>query len=592
MKPDFLFEISWEACNKVGGIYAVLQSKAARMVEHYGETYMLLGPFFNSEKLKGEFEETAAPEEWKADSLALANEGIKLHWGEWLIEGYPRVCLIDVAEFLRETNGIKQKLWEYYQIDSLNAPDDFNHPIVWGWACGKALEIFASKLKDKKIVAHIHEWLAAGALLYVASAKVNIKTVFTTHATVMGRTIAEQGLPLYEHISDIDTLKEAYRYGVAAKHLTEKSAAKYANALTTVSEITAREVEHFLERKPDIILPNGLDLKKYPTMEEIAVKHHTYRERMREFLLYYFLPYYEIDIPNTLFYFISGRYEMENKGIDVFIKALGKVNNSLKKEKKSKTIITFLFIPTGVGGINGEIIENREHFNDIKRIFDEAHDTTSGNLLYGVIAGKELGSEFLLGKEQSHALEMKIKKLKKTGAPPTHTHDLMNRNDRILNLLREVSLVNQVADRVKVIYYPVYISGGDGLLNLDYEQVIMGSHFGIFPSSYEPWGYTPLETAALGVASLTTDMAGFGEFIGNIEDKETRDELKGIYVLERYKKSEDEVIQKLADIMIDYAKLSREERVENKLRARRLSEYADWRELIQYYFDAHKKALA
>lgn len=592
MKPDFLFEISWEACNKVGGIYAVLQSKAARMVEHYGETYMLLGPFFNSEKLKGEFEETAAPEEWKADSLALANEGIKLHWGEWLIEGSPRVCLIDIAEFLRETNGIKQKLWEYYQIDSLNAPDDFNHPIVWGWACGKALEIFASKLKDKKIVAHIHEWLAAGALLYVASAKVNIKTVFTTHATVMGRTIAEQGLPLYEHISDIDTLKEAYRYGVAAKHLTEKSAAKYANALTTVSEITAREVEHFLERKPDIILPNGLDLKKYPTMEEIAVKHHTYRERMREFLLYYFLPYYEIDIPNTLFYFISGRYEMENKGIDVFIKALGKVNNSLKKEKKSKTIITFLFIPTGVGGINGEIIENREHFNDIKLIFDEAHDTTSGNLLYGVIAGKELGSEFLLGKEQSHALEMKIKKLKKTGAPPTRTHDLMNRNDRILNLLREVSLVNQTADRVKVIYYPVYISGGDGLLNLDYEQVIMGSHFGIFPSSYEPWGYTPLETAALGVASLTTDMAGFGEFIGNIEDKETRDELKGIYVLERYKKSEDEVIQKLADIMIDYAKLSREERVENKLRARRLSEYADWRELIKYYFDAHKKALA
>lgn len=569
----------------------MLQSKAARMVEYYKDGYMLLGPFFNSEKLKGEFEETTVPEEWRADSLVLAKEGIKLHWGTWLIAGSPRVCLIDFAEFLRETNAIKQRLWEYFQIDSLRAPDDFNYPIVWGWACGKALETFARKMKDKSIVAHVHEWLAAGALLYVASAKVNIKTVFTTHATVVGRTIAEQGLPLYEHILDIDTAKEAYHYGVAAKHLTEKAAATHANVLTTVSEITAKEVEHFLGRKPDILLPNGLDLKKYPTMEEIALKHQTYRERIREFLLYYFLPYYEIDIPDTLFYFISGRYEMENKGIDVFIRALEKVNDALKKEKRSKMIIAFLLIPTGVRGIKGELIENREHFNDIKQALDEAHDAILENLVYGVIAEKDLGAEFLLGKERSRALGMKIKKLKKSGAPPTHTHDLIDPNDAIAKRLQEASLANQAKDRVKVIYYPMYMSGGDGLLNLDYEQVVLGSHFGIFPSSYEPWGYTPLETAALGVASLTTDMAGFGEFIAKVEDKEMGDELKGIYVLERYKKSEEEVIQHLADTMIHYAKLSREERVENKLRARKLSEHADWRELITYYFQAHEKAL-
>lgn len=592
MKPDFLFEISWETCNKVGGIYAVLQSKAARMVEYYKDGYMLFGPFFNSDKLKGEFEETTVSEEWRADSLALAKEGIKLHWGKWLIAGSPRVCLIDFTEFLRETNGIKQKLWEYYQIDSLNTFDDFNHPIAWGWACGKVLEIFARKMKDKRVVAHIHEWLAASALLYIASAHVPIKMVFTTHATVVGRTIAEQGLPLYEHILDIDTAKEAYHYGVAAKHLTEKVAATYANVLTTVSEITAKEVEHFLGRKPDILLPNGLDLKKYPTMEEIALKHQTYRERIREFLLYYFLPYYEIDIPDTLFYFISGRYEMENKGIDVFIKALEKVNEALKKEKRSKTIVAFLLIPTGVRGIKGEIIENREHFNDIKQVLDEAHDAILGNLMYGAIAEKDLGAEFLLGKERSRVLEMKIKKLKKSGAPPTHTHDLIDPNDAIAKLLQEASLTNQAEDRVKVMYYPMYMSGGDGLLNLDYEQVVSGSHFGIFPSSYEPWGYTPLETAALGVASLTTDMAGFGEFIAKVEDQEKGDELKGIYVLERYRKSEEEVIQHLANIMIQYAKFSREERVENKLRAHKLAEYADWRELVQYYFQAHEKALA
>lgn len=576
----------------MGGIYTVLQSKAARMKEYYGENYVLIGPFFDLAKTKGEFEETSAPEFCREHCALLSNEGIRLHWGKWLIPGSPRVCLIDFSELLGQTNAVKETLWNEYKIDSLNTFDDFNHPIIWGWACGRVIDILVKAAGSKHPVAHFHEWLAASGLLYLHRETSGVKTIFTTHATVLGRAIAGSGVSLYERIKEFNGEDEAYKLGVYAKHFTEKAAAQVCDVLTTVSEVTAAEVEVFLERKPDIILPNGLNLSDYPTMEEIAVKHQIYREKMREFLLYYFLPYYDIDIQNTLFYFISGRYEVENKGIDIFIQALGEVNERLKKEKKPKTVVAFLFIPAAVRGIVSEIIENREHFHDIKRLLEEEHDFLMDRMLYGVAAKKEFTPEFLFTKERAQAIEVKLKKLTQDGTPPLSTHDVVDQNDRILRLLKESGLLNQSSDHVKVIYYPVYISGGDGLLNLDYSEVIMGAHLGVFPSYYEPWGYTPLETAALGVASLTTDMAGFGQFIKQIESKKEPSPFQGIYVLERMGKEKKEIKEHLASILFQYAKFSREERVENKLLGRKLAEHADWKELITHYFKAHEQALA
>ncbi|MBI3335793.1 MAG: glycogen/starch synthase [Candidatus Portnoybacteria bacterium] len=592
MKPDFVFEVSWEVCNKVGGIYTVLQTKARHMVSHYGENYVLVGPFFTLEKLKGEFEESAIPEQFRENCKVLAGEGIKAHWGKWLASGSPNVILVDFSEYLKNTDDIKRKLWELYEIDSLNAPDDFNHPLVWAFACGRVIELLSEVTRQKHIVSHFHEWLGATGLLYLKSRDTKVKTVFTTHATVLGRSLAAAGVDFYEHIEKVDPLKEAYRFGIAAKHLTEKAAAKNAHLLTTVSEVTAQEVEHFLGRKPDLLLPNGLDLAKYPTIEEIALKHRVHRDRMREFLLYYFLPYYEIDISHTLFYFMSGRYEVSNKGIDIFIKALGKLNERLKKEKKERTIIAFLWIPAQVRGIVPEVIENRERFSDIKRLLLEVHDVLLDNVMYGAIAGKLFTPDFLFGDERARALDIKIKKLKRSGTPPLLTHDLVNQDDQILSLIRQHQLKNGKEDKVKIIYYPTYISGGDGLLNLDYEEVLTGAHFGIFPSLYEPWGYTPLETAALGVASLTTDTAGFGQFVKAILEKlPSKTRFPGIYLLERLGKSEDEIVEELTRIMLEYAKLSREERVENKIAAHKMAEHADWKELAAFYFEAHEKAL-
>lgn len=594
MKPEFIYEVSWEVCNKVGGIYTVISSKAAQMVAQYGISYTVVGPFFSIDKVKGEFEELPMPDICKRVNDAVRNDGIRLHWGTWLIPGAPQALLIDFSECMSRGDDIKKMLWDAYQIDSLGSTDDVTYPFVWSWCAGKVLEVFAQETQSNALVAHFHEWLAAPGLLYLASTKSPMKTVFTTHATVLGRALAESGVALYDTIKEINAPQEAYHYGIATKYLTERAAATVCHMLTTVSEITAMEVKYFLGREVDAILPNGLDISKYPTLEEIALQHRMARDRMREFLLYYFLPYYEMDIENTLFYFISGRYEVKNKGIDVFISALGKLNETLKQKHNAKTVVTFLFIPTGVKSIHGEIIENREWFRDMQRALEEVHDTFLSNVMYHTLVGKPLTMESLFGPDRAGAFEIKKKKFKRSGTPPVCTYELVDKNDAIMKLLAQAGLTNALQDKVKVIYYPTYLNGGDGLLNLDYREIVTGSHFGLFPSLYEPWGYTPLETAALGVASLTSDLSGFGQFLDSLrQNGELPDEkAKGIFILKRNGKPYEEIVGELGVAMLAYAEFSREERVANKVIAKSIAEVADWKHLIRYYLSTHERALS
>lgn len=596
MKPEFLFEVSWEVCNKVGGIYTVISSKAAQMVAHYAGAYVAVGPFFSTDTVKGEFEELPIPQLYKKVNDQMAGEGIGLHWGTWLIPGSPKALLVDFSECLGKADDIKRQLWDAYAIDSWGSGDDITYPFVWAWSAGKVLEAFAKQTASKAIVAHFHEWLAGTGLLYITQKQCGIKTVFTTHATVVGRALAESGVALYDTIKDINADKEAYAHGVGTKHLTEKAAATHSDMLTTVSEITGLEVKYFLGRDADALLPNGLDITKYPTIEEIVLQHRIARDRMREFLLYYFLPYYALNVEDTLFYFLSGRYEIKNKGIDVFISALGALNEVLKKTSNTKTIIVFLFIPTGVKSIHPEIIENREWFRDMQRALEEVNDTVLSNVMYHSLEGTPLTLASLFGKDRAEAFEIKKKKFTRGGNPPVCTYDVVDKNDAIINLLARAGLQNSAEDNVKVIYYPTYLNGGDGLLNLDYREIVEGSHFGVFPSLYEPWGYTPLETAALGVASLTSDVSGFGQFIGELRKDgtiapEKNKSAQGIYVLKRKGKSYQEATDDLAAMMLSYAKFSREERVDNKVAAKSISEFADWKYLVNHYFSIHERAL-
>ena len=305
--------------------------------------------------------------------------------------------------------------------------------------------------------------------------------------------------------------------------------------------------------------------------------------------MYYFFPYYTIDLDKTLIYFMAGRYEFRDKGIDILIKSLGNLNEIMKKDSQERTIVFFIWVPGNVKDIKVEILENRTFFEDIN---DSVHDVINDlkdRLIYGLVGKKPITDEFLLGKAFLQQTNKRVARLYRDGNPPICTHNLyMENTDEILNSLKSSGLLNRKEDRVKVIFYPVYLTGADQLTDLNYYEAIMACHLGVFPSYYEPWGYTPMETGSLGVASVTTDLSGFGKYLQNIGyDKKN----PGIYLLERQNKPETEIVEKLTGIMRDFSLLSKPDRIENKLRAKKLADTADWNSLAENYVKAHNLAI-
>ena len=586
-KADCFFEVSWEVCNKVGGIYTVVSSKAELMVKYY-KNYFLIGPYF-PKKAFGEFQETAPPEEFKSVFDELRNEGIICHFGKWLIAGTPSTILIDFAEYTKKNNEIKTQLWNDYQIDSLGTQYfDFDEPNLWSHATGRVID-FLSKKISRSVVAQFHEWLSAAGLLYLRKNNQNVATVFTTHATVLGRTLASAHVDLYNLLEKINPEEEARKYKIQPKFLAERAAAVHADIFTTVSEITGIEASFFLGRKPEIILPNGLNLAKFPTMEEIAIKHKLMKTKINSFLLYYFFPYYSFDLINTYVFFIVGRYEYHDKGINIFINALGRLNKILKDEKSEKTVVAFLWIPANVRGIKAQVLENRANFIDIHESIEDSMVDIRNSLTISVATNKEISADSVFGSELFRELRRKAMNLNKKGVPPLSTHDFYNEEgDEILNGLRENGLSNSKEDKVKIIYYPIYLTGADSLLDLNYYESMAGAQLGVFPSYYEPWGYTPLEAAALGVSSVTTDLAGFGRYIS---DEMEQKKLPGIYVIKRLNKPDEQVTEKLKDVFYNYIQLTKEERIANKYEAKKISAECNWSHFAEFYIEAHNLAV-
>ncbi|MFH1181666.1 MAG: hypothetical protein V1702_01790 [Candidatus Woesearchaeota archaeon] len=580
-----VFEVSWEICNKVGGIYTVVKSKAKNMVARYKDSYYVVGPYIPKNAL-GEFEERVAKDSLRRAFEKLKGEGIVCHYGKWLVDGEPNAILIDFSGFTGNTNAIKGELWEKFRIDSLGTSFfDYDEPIVWSYAAGKIIEALA----EKGTVAQFHEWLAGGGLLYLKSRNAEVATVFTTHATILGRTLASSNVDLYSVLKTINPEAEAKKYGIQAKFLTEKRCANVADVFTTVSEITGIEAEYLLGRKPDILLPNGLDSESFPTFEEASIKHQLLRRKIREFIMSYFFPYYSFEIEHTLIYFLAGRYEFHDKGIDIFIKALSRLNNKLKREKSDRTVVAFIWVPANVRSIKQSLLEGKTMFQDIQDALHDDEEDIHSRLVYCVTARKSCSTDYLLGKDISAEVKRKLLRFKAKGIPPIATHDLeQEENDEILRAVAAEGLLNRQEDRVKIIFYPTYLTGADRLLNLSYYEAMQGSHLGVFPSYYEPWGYTPLEAAALGVSSLTTDLAGFGRYL---EAQGLKDDIPGIFVIKRFNRKDEEVIEELSRAMTKFADFSKEDRIKNKIEAKRLSSTADWKNFVENYIKAHNLAV-
>lgn len=596
-KADVLFEASWEVCNKVGGIYTVVKSKAALVNDAY-PTYVLIGPYVEIQA-RDTFVKETPPPEFQPVFDDVVKEGIVCHYGTWQIKGDPKVVLLEFQGIVSQKNDIKKRLWDDFKIDSINAQWEFEEPMLWATAAGKLIEKYCQHNNPdgtRKIVAHFHEWLAGFGLLYLKQQKTKVGTVFTTHATMLGRSIAGSGEPLYEMLDTLDATTEAYKHGIQDKHLTEKACALNTDAFTTVSEITAIEAEKILGRKADVLVLNGLDIEKFPTFEETSIKHRENRDIIREFVSYFFFPHYYFNLDETLFFFIVGRYEFKNKGIDIFIRALGKLNDKLKAEGSEKTIVTFFWIPRDVHGAKDELPVNKSNYYQIKDFVRRNSHTLQSRVLNTVFQcstdcfndevkfnkGGLFDKDFLL-----EAKKLRIN-FQKKGNPLLVTHNLpYEEQDIIINELLRAGLDNREDDRVKMVFYPVYLTGIDGLIDLPYYDAIVGCHLGVFPSYYEPWGYTPLESAAFGVPSITTDLGGFGRFL---TQKGVPNE--GVFILQRFHKTEDETVDHFTEILYNYCKLTAKGRVRQKIIAKELSNLADWKELINNYYEAHNIAVS
>jgi len=597
-KADYLFECSWEVCNKVGGIYTVVKSKAALMVENYSN-YFLVGPYFQDKALF-EAKQVVPPDFLKEIFEELEKEGIICYFFKWRAKGEPQVILIDFKKTVNNKDAIKEMLWKEYKVESLFAGWDFEEPMLWSIAVAKVIEKIAQRLGDKKIVGHFHEWLAGFASLYLKSKNLpNVATVFTTHATMLGRSIAGSGQNLYSMLDSIDAYNEAKSHGILDKFTTERACAHNSDIFTTVSEITGIEAEKILGRKPEVLVLNGLDVDKFPTFEEVSIKHKENREIIRSFLKSFFLPYYYLNVENNLIFFIVGRYEYKNKGLDILIKALGRLNNIMKEENSHHTVTVLFWIPSGAHGVKTELLENEDNYRQLSDFIERNQEQILQNIEKNVLAGHKMTADDIVDDDFLNETKKLMAQFKKEGSPPLSTHVIFREeDDDIIKGFHENGLLNKEDDKVKVINYPVYLNGADNLIALKYYDAIVGCHLGIFPSYYEPWGYTPLESAAFGVPAITTDLGGFGRFL-NMKLKDNKDtdangsaKKGGIYVLDRYNKSEEETLNDFTEMLHNYTLLNKKQRVKQKMRAKELTVLADWSVLIENYIEAHNQALA
>jgi len=589
-----VFETSFEVVNKVGGIHTVLASKAQNMKKRFHD-FFVIGPYFERNAAT-EFENEKPSPEFKAVFDRLEKEyGIKCYSGHWLVTGRPKCILIDPADFKQSKNDIKRELWDFYKIDSLNSGFDFDEPIVWGKAAGITLqalinEVFAKEFKKDRCVVHCHEWLAGSTLLHLRHADPEIKTVFTTHATALGRSIAESGGDLNREVEEglagkrsIENSR-AYKNNIQAKHLCEKACAHNAHIFSTVSETIAREAEYILGIKAGAILPNGLNVEKFYLMEELSNLHVKHRTTLRKFVMDYFAPYYYMDVEDTMLFFISGRYEFRNKGLDIFIDSLGDLNKRLREEDSRKNVVVFFWVPTDHKGKNIELLKHIALYERLEDEIEEEIKKIKNRLYYSVSKGEPPTSGNLLDDNFLYNIKKMLFELKheKHEQPPICALELGGENS-ITRTIKKNKLLNRESDKVKIIYYPSYLSQTDGLIGLDYYSAVIGCHLGVFPSYYEPWGYTPLETMALALPAVTTDLAGFGKYLQKHTFTGDQGEDHAIKVIKRANTDYESSKNELTEHLYKMFHLGKRQRGEAKMNAKKTSYKFAWDILISEY---------
>ena len=540
MFPDFIFEASWEVCNKVGGIYTVLSMRAKTMQERLKDQIIFIGPDCTKDAENIYFKEDKS---LFAEWVQVTNdEGLSIKVGHWDIPGLPIAILIDYTSFFAQKNEFYGNLWQQYKVDSLHAYGDYDDSAMFSYAAAKVVESYYRHylLNHKNVIFHANEWQTGFAALVLQYRVPEIATLFTTHATGIGRSIAGNNKPLYGYLPAYNGDQMAGELNMESKHSIEKQTALHVDCFTTVSEITALECKELLDKPVDVVLPNGFEDDFVPK----GVAFTNKRRAARKHLLHITeaLTGDTLD-DDTLIVSTSGRYEFRNKGIDVFIEATNRLNHDENMQRK---VVAFIEVPGWVANPRADLQER-----------------------------------LLSGKKYETALEQ-----------PLLTHRLHNEDtDSVLGMAQYLGLNNEKENRVKLIFVPCYLDGADGIVNKSYYDVILGNDLCVYPSYYEPWGYTPLESIAFKVPCITTDLAGFGLWANGAKGKACEIE-DGVKVIHRTDDNYSEVAESIKETILSYAKMNKTTANKCRTNAQKLSKKALWSEFFKAYETAYAKALS
>ncbi|KAK2465047.1 hypothetical protein APHAL10511_003123 [Amanita phalloides] len=589
-----LFECAWEVANKVGGIYTVIKTKVPVTVAEYGDRYCLIGPLsYKTAPMEVDQEEPADPH--IASTLdAMRDRGVKALYGRWLIEGAPHVLLFDTGSQYNKVDEWKGDLWNLAGIPSPPNDLETNDAIVFGYIVAWFLGEYVQRQRTTAVIAHFHEWQAGVAIPLCRKRHIDITTVFTTHATLLGRYLCAGSVDFYNNLQYFDVDHEAGKRGIYHRYCIERSATHCADVFTTVSHITAYESEHLLKRKPDGVLPNGLNVVKFQAMHEFQNLHATSKAKIHEFVRGHFYGHYDFDLENTLYFFTAGRYEYRNKGVDMFIEAMARLNYRLQKAGTSATVVAFIIMPAATHSYTVEALKGQAVIKQLRDTVTEIQNRIGARIFdhaarfHGEHKSTLTPNE-LLSEEDQVLLKRRIFALKRNALPPIVTHNMADdASDPILNQIRRVKLFNAGHDRVKIIFHPDFLNSNNPILGLDYEEFVRGCHLGVFPSYYEPWGYTPAECTVMGIPSVTTNLSGFGCFM---QDLIENPEDEGCYIVDRRMKSVEDSVNQLTTHMFSFTQKTRRQRINQRNRVERLSPLLDWKNLGIEYSKARQLAL-
>lgn len=540
LTPDYIFESSWEVCNKVGGIYTVLSTRAKTLQNVFPDRIFFIGPDVWLGKENPLFtEDEKMLLAWHKH--ATEKDGLKIRIGRWNIPGHPIAILVDFTPFYEQKNDIYTQAWIDYQVDSLHAYGDYDEASMFSYAAGKVVESYYryNLQASDKVIYQAHEWMTGLGALYIQKHVPEIATIFTTHATSIGRSIAGNNKSLYDYLFAYNGDQMAQELNMESKHSIEKQTAHHVDCFTTVSEITNHECSELLDKSADVVLMNGFEYDFVPKGTLFAKK----RKHARETLLNMANKLMGIHLTDdTMIIGTSGRYEFKNKGINVYLEALNRLtrDKNLKKE-----VLAFIYVPGWVGEAREDLRERLDS--------DKDYDTP---------------------------LEC-----------PFITHWLHNMShDQVLDMLKYLNMSNGADTKVKVVFVPCYLDGKDGILKELYYDLLIGMDLSVYPSYYEPWGYTPLESIAFKVPTITTDLAGFGLWVNSLKGGSST--LKdGVKVIHRTDYNYSEVADVIKDTISEFSTLTDTEINKIRKNAANIAEKALWKHFIQYYYEAYDVAL-